>query len=193
MNVQILRQKLALAADDREHFDIALEELARLDRSVGEILAYAKPVRVVAEAIDVAELLAGAARGLGPVLGERGLALRCDAAAALPPIHGDPQQLRQVLTNLVDNAADASRRGDEVTLRARGDAQAITIEVEDHGRGIDADALPRIFEPFFTTRPDGTGLGLAICQKLVRAHGGELAVRSVVGEGATFTITLPRS
>jgi signal transduction histidine kinase len=191
MNVQILRQKLALAADDREHFDIALEELARLDRSVGEILAYAKPVRLAPEAIDVAELLEAAARGLAPVLTERGVALRCELAAALPALHGDPQQLRQVLANLVRNAADASTAGGAVTLRARADGPRVAIEVEDHGRGIAEADLPRIFEPFFTTRPDGTGLGLAICQKLVKAHGGELAVCSTLGQGATFTITLP--
>ena len=77
-------------------------------------------------------------------------------------------------------------------MRARpADATHVAIDVEDHGRGIRADDLPRIFEPFFTTRPDGTGLGLAICHKVVRAHGGDIRVRSVPGEGSTFTIVLP--
>jgi two-component system, NtrC family, sensor kinase len=77
-------------------------------------------------------------------------------------------------------------------VRAKStDAAHVAIEIEDHGRGINADDLPRIFEPFFTTRPDGTGLGLAICHKVVRAHGGDIHVRSAVGEGSTFTILLP--
>jgi signal transduction histidine kinase len=128
------------------------------------------------------------------VLYERGVAVRVeptDASDALT-VHGDPQRLRQVLTNLVDNAANASRPGTEVTLRASatGD-RCVAIEIEDHGRGIGADELPRIFEPFFTTRPDGTGLGLAIVYKVVRAHGGDIKVRSTIGGGSTFTITLP--
>lgn len=192
LNVQILRRKLVLSADDREHLDIALEELARLDRSVAEILEFAKPVKLTSEPIDVGELLETATRGLGPVLSEKGVALRCEPGGALPVVNGDAQRLRQVLANLVGNAADASQPGAHVTVRARpADATHVAIEVEDHGRGITADDLPRIFEPFFTTRPDGTGLGLAIVHKVVRAHGGDIRVRSIVGEGSTFTVVLP--
>jgi signal transduction histidine kinase len=192
LNIQILQRKLELSDDDREHLDIALEELRRLDRSVGEILDFAKPVRLVTEPIDVGDLVEDAATSLSPILSGKGVALRCDAAASLPAVRGDAQRLRQVLVNLLDNAADASTPGAEVTLRARADDAAhVAIDVEDRGKGIRADDLPRIFEPFFTTRPDGTGLGLAICQKLVSAHGGELRVRSSVGVGTTFTVVLP--
>ena len=200
MNVQILRRKLQLPDDDREHLDIALEELARLDRSVAEILDFAKPVKLTSEPIDVGELIETCGRSLLPVLSGRGVSVRIEPA---PPgregerdaltVHGDPQRLRQVLTNLVDNAANASRPGAEVTLRAAatGD-RCVAIEVEDRGRGIGPDDLPRIFEPFFTTRPDGTGLGLAIVHKVIRAHGGDIRVRSTLGAGSTFTITLPQ-
>ncbi len=194
LNVQILRRKLALAPDDAEHLDIALEELRRLDRSVAEILDFAKPVRLAREALDVHALLAEAARGLSPVWSDRGVGLRCEPAAgdALPEVCGDTQRLRQVLTNLVDNAAEASPAGAEVTLRAaRAQTGDVHIDVVDRGRGIDARDLARIFDPFFTTRADGTGLGLAICHKVVAAHGGELRVQSALGQGSTFTIVLP--
>jgi signal transduction histidine kinase len=191
MNVQILRRKAQLPADDMEYFDIALEELARLERSVAEILDYAKPVRIAAAAIDVRDLVDDAARSLAPVVEGKGLQLATDHEVALPPVIVDPQRLRQVLTNLVDNAASASAPGAAVTLRTRRDADRVVIDVEDRGRGIPADDLVRIFEPFYTTRPDGVGLGLAICQKLVRAHGGELRVRSAPGQGSTFSVVLP--
>jgi signal transduction histidine kinase len=191
LNVQILRRKLQLSADDREHLDIALEELARLDKSVAEILDFAKPVKLVPQAVDVAELLADTTRGLSPVLSEKQIALRCEAGDELPSVHGDAQRLRQVLVNLVGNAAEASQPGAHVTIRAKSSDARVAIEVEDHGRGIGAADLPRIFEPFFTTRPDGTGLGLAICHKVVRAHGGDIHVRSTPGEGSTFTVLLP--
>ena len=95
-----------------------------------------------------------------------------------------------MLTNLLDNAAQAQAAG-EVVIRTRVDGGRVAIEVADQGEGIGADDLARIFEPFFTTRPDGTGLGLAICAKLVRAHAGEILVRSARGEGSTFTVLLP--
>jgi signal transduction histidine kinase len=207
LNVQILRRKLQLPDDDREHLDIALEELARLDRSVAEILDFAKPIKLVSEPIDVGELIESTQRHLAPVLSERGVTVRIAPAGApealggaldsMPgelTVQGDPQRLRQVLTNLVDNAANASRPGGDITLRATATAdRRVAIEIEDRGRGITADDLPRIFEPFFTTRPDGTGLGLAIVYKVIRAHGGDIKVRSTVGSGSTFTITLPAS
>jgi len=191
LNVQILQRKLALDPDDAEHFDIALEELARLDKSVAEILDFAKPVRLTTEAIDVGELIETAAKGLTPVLDERGVSIDVSPGADALTVQGDPQRLRQVLVNLVGNAADASRPGARVTLRAAAEAGSIAIEVVDQGRGIGPDDLPRIFEPFFTTRPDGTGLGLAICHKVIRAHGGDIRVRSTVGSGSTFTVVLP--
>ena len=192
LNVQILRRKLQLSDDDREHLDIALEELARLDKSVGEILDFAKPVKLAAEAIDIGELLETTAKGLSPVLSEKGVELELvEPPGDAITVHGDAKRLRQVLTNLVDNAADASGTGAKVILRATAADDHVAIEVEDQGRGIDTHDLPKIFDPFFTTRPDGTGLGLAICHKVVRAHGGDIKVRSAPGAGSTFTVLLP--
>jgi len=194
LNVQILRRKLQLPDDDREHLDIALEELDRLDKSVAEILEFAKPVKIALQPIDVGELIETATRGLTNVLSEKHIALRCEPPKATINalvVRGDPKRLRQVLVNLVDNAADASKPGAEVTVRAAAEGESVAIEIEDHGRGIGAADLAHIFEPFFTTRPDGTGLGLAICHKVVRAHGGELKVRSSEGVGSIFTILLP--
>ena len=76
-------------------------------------------------------------------------------------------------------------------MRTRTENGQVAIDVVDHGSGIQPADLPRIFEPFFTTRPDGTGLGLAIVQKVVRAHGGDVRVRSMPGGGSTFTVMLP--
>ncbi len=196
LNVQILRRMEALAKDEdiREHLDIALEELARLDRSVAEILDFAKPVKLTTETVDVGLLIETAASTLTPVLSEKNIELRTEpsATAAAPlTVTGDAQRLRQMLVNLVSNAAEASTSGAHVILRASAENGNVAIEVEDRGRGIETGDLARIFEPFFTTRPDGTGLGLAICHKVVRAHGGEIKVRSIVGGGSTFTVVLP--
>ena len=208
LNVQILRKMQQLAADEdiREHLDIALEELARLDKSVAEILDFAKPVKLTTETVDVGQLIETAASTLTPVLSEKQIELRTEppgtattsrpgtATTSRKPltVTGDAQRLRQVLVNLVGNAAEASTPGAHVILRASSAENGnVAIEIEDRGRGIGAADLEKIFEPFFTTRPDGTGLGLAICHKVVRAHGGEIKVRSSVGAGSTFTVLLP--
>jgi signal transduction histidine kinase len=106
-----------------------------------------------------------------------------------------PSQVNQVLLNILTNAAQAIDKGRGrivVTTRAIG-AYGVEIEIEDNGRGIAPDVLPKIFDPFFTTKPvgKGTGLGLSIAYKIVSQHGGHIDVRSVVGEGTSVTVTLP--
>jgi signal transduction histidine kinase len=192
MNVQILRGKVELPPGDMEHFDIALDELRRLNQNIQELLDYAKPVRLAPAPIELRDVADDAARGIASVLAERGVTLEVELPEGLPPVRADAQRLRQVLLNLLDNAAKASSRGAAVTLRgSAAEGGRVTVEVADQGRGIEAGDLPKIFEPFFTTRADGTGLGLAIVQKLVRAHAGEVVVRSSPGKGSTFTVVLP--
>jgi signal transduction histidine kinase len=191
MNVQILRGKARLPADDMEYFEIALDELRRLDGHVRELLDYAKPLQLHRETVGVRDLTDDAARTLEPILAERGLHLACEHAGDVPPLSVDPQRIKQVLWNLLENAAKASPHGSTIAVHTRNDAGRVAIDVVDRGSGIAPGDLPRIFEPFFTTRPDGTGLGLAICQKVVRAHAGEIRVHSELATGSTFTVLLP--
>ncbi|MFO0608685.1 MAG: ATP-binding protein [Polyangiales bacterium] len=194
MNVQILRGRAALSEDDREYLDIAVEEIERLNRSVGAILEYARPVAPALEPDDLGEVAADVLRALGPVHAARGVKLSLvrsgDPAAA--PVPFDEALMRKVLVNLVDNAVAASPSGATVTVTTAADDAGATLEVCDRGRGIDPSAIDRIFEPFFTTRPDGTGLGLAIVQKVVRAHQGDVRVESGAS-GTRFRVTLPRA
>ena len=113
----------------------------------------------------------------------------------IPSITCSPSQVNQVLLNLVTNAAQALDKPDRrivVTTRREGE-DAIAIEVADNGKGIPPEALPKIFDPFFTTKEvgKGTGLGLSIAYKIVSEHGGCIDVKSQVGEGSVFTVTLP--
>jgi signal transduction histidine kinase len=177
----------ALATEDRA----ALEELRRLDDHVKELLDYAKPLALHRETVELKDVADDAARTIEPLLGERKQTLEREHMADVPPVAVDPTRLRQVLWNLLDNAAKASPDGATIALRTRRDGEKVAIDIVDHGSGIEAADLARIFEPFFTTRPDGTGLGLAICQKVVRGHGGDIVVSSRPAEGSTFTIVLP--
>ena len=113
----------------------------------------------------------------------------------LPPIVGDPTQLRQVLMNLIVNAGEAigaaSGAIDVTARRVSRDDARVEIAVCDSGSGLDATMHIRLFEPFFSTKGDGRGFGLAIVLGIVRAHGGSIEVDSAPGQGTTFRIFLP--
>ena len=105
-----------------------------------------------------------------------------------------PEELieRQVLINLLLNAADAVQEGGTITVAIRENAGGETeIAVSDTGRGIPQEALSEVFKPFFTTKENGTGLGLAIAQRIVNEHGGRIEAESTHGRGAVFTMILP--
>ena len=108
----------------------------------------------------------------------------------------DAERFRQVVLNLLLNAAQAMPGGGAIDLRVTGerreDGDWALVEVRDSGDGIAEEVRDKLFTPFFTTKEDGTGLGLVTSRKIVEAHGGRLTVDSVPGEGACFTIALPR-
>lgn len=105
-----------------------------------------------------------------------------------------PSQINQVILNLLVNSAQAMKERGTITLRTGGDNRGVWFEVEDTGSGISEDNLNRLFEPFFTTKPvgQGTGLGLSLSYSIVKKHGGDIKVRSRVGEGTAFRVWLPR-
>jgi len=105
-----------------------------------------------------------------------------------------PSQLNQIFLNLIINASQAIEGSGKITVSTREEGEFVRVDVADTGCGIPADIRERIFEPYFTTKPEGvgTGLGLNVARDIARAHGGEITVQSVPGEGATFSVLLPR-
>ncbi|MCA9753867.1 MAG: PAS domain S-box protein, partial [Gemmatimonadetes bacterium] len=122
--------------------------------------------------------------------------MRLEETAEPLILHADPQQIRQVVLNLLSNAAEAihDKTGGEGTILVRTfeGGETVGISVQDDGTGVDARARSRIFEPHFTTKEKGHGFGLAVCHRVVENHGGRIEVASQPGQGATFTIHLPR-
>ncbi len=110
---------------------------------------------------------------------------------AAPPLWADPHQFKQLLLNLLINAAHAMPNGGQLTIGAREEAGQVCIDIADSGSGIAAEVLPHIFEPFYTTRRDGSGIGLAVVRKIVEQHAASIAVRSEVGVGTCFTLCWP--
>ncbi|MCC7391812.1 hypothetical protein IT571_05580, partial [Candidatus Sumerlaeota bacterium] len=133
---------------------------------------------------------------LGYKLTKAGTKVAVSLDAKIPDQLMDAGQMQQVLLNLIMNASEAMPGGGTLSIRTklsrdRSLGPCARIIVQDTGRGIPADVIPRLFEAFYTTRSGGTGLGLFISNKLIKRHGGKISVRSEPSEGTTFTVTLP--
>jgi two-component system sensor histidine kinase PilS (NtrC family) len=195
-SVELLRSA-PLAADDRHLLDIVLREGGRLAQLVTEFLAFARPAPPRREPFDLATLSAEALEALEHDPAAAGVELRRALEPALAV--GDPDQLRQVLWNLLLNAAQAlppaaapgQRRGWVRVACGPSSGGGVELTVEDDGPGVPGADRAQIFTPFFTTKPEGTGLGLATVHRIVDAHGGALTLDSKPGEGARFSVRLP--
>jgi signal transduction histidine kinase len=146
--------------------------------------------------VDMNDLAVKALRALDSELQNHNVATRIELASQLPLIKGHGGQLQEVIVNLIQNAVDAmdavdnDRRVLRVTTEHKGDA--ISVEIEDTGPGVDPKKSDHIFEAFFTTKPLGMGLGLAICRMIVERHKGQLAASAANPHGAIFRIMLPQ-
>ena len=190
-SIELLTQAPQASEDDRTLMTIVKREIARLDVLIGDLLDYANPRPRRSVDFDLGVLVEETlqvARG-DQAFGD--VEVTCEVDKPLR-IHADPAQLRQVLWNLVRNAADAaSAGGKHVKVTAREDADAAKVTVSDDGPGIPPAQLARIFDPFFTTKTHGTGLGLATCHAVIAEHAGEINVESEVGKGTKMVVRVP--
>ncbi len=189
---------IQLLKDEHEGplLDIAQREVLRLNDLVGEFLASARPISLRLTLVSVSAIVdeVVAAFGKDPRYGEQVDIVVAeeddgdgDGQAVL-----DADRVHQVLWNLLLNAAQAMPEGGTIHVSLRLTQRLVTIEVRDEGIGISQEELAKVFDPFYTTRQGGTGLGLANVDRLVRAHGGTVGVRSRVGDGTTFILDFPR-
>ena len=172
---------------------IVTREMARLDHLIAELLDFARPRPPHPYPVELAGAVREFARVLGVDrrLGERRLELALEESVW---IQADPGQLRQVLWNLVRNAAEASPREAPITLSVCAVASPLPwarLSIRDRGHGITAEDRVRLFVPFFTTKQSGTGLGLAIVHRIIAEHEGEIDVYAPLEGGAEFVIHLP--
>jgi len=184
-----------VAAEVREAAADIDHEVARLDRIVGDVLDFARPLRLERAPVDVHALARDAARAA--LEGADGIRARLALEASAGSILSDGERLRGVLVNLIANAreslaADDRASGEEIEVGARGlDRGGVVLWVADRGPGIPPGDLAHVFEPYFTTKRTGTGLGLAISRRVVEALGGALRIESREGEGTRVEVELP--
>ena len=192
-SIELLRASPQTSDDDRTLMGIVNREINRLNVLIGDLLDYANPRPNQPVDFDLGVLveeMAQVARG-DQALGD----IELDVEIAKPlAMHADPAKLRQVLWNLVRNAAEAaSAGGKHVRVAVRAVAGGAEITVTDDGPGMDKELIARIFDPFFTTKERGTGLGLATSHAVIAEHGGRIVVESERGKGTKMVVTLPRS
>jgi two-component system sensor histidine kinase PilS (NtrC family) len=189
-SVELLGGSPGLVESERQLLQIVQSEGKRLEALVRDFLSFAKPASPEIGTVDGHDLVVETAELFRAETERRGVALAVDAEAGIALLADGPQ-MKQVLWNLLGNAADATSAGGSITVVFRRRGKEALLSVTDSGAGIAREDLPRIFDPFFTTKERGTGLGLAIVHRVVEAHGGRIAVQSEPGKGSTFSVSLP--
>jgi signal transduction histidine kinase len=183
------------AAEDRrelqESIDIARAEINRLDSIVTQFLRAIRPSRPQLHPENVNELLQEAIRFFRPEIKDRDIVVKTELRSDLPLLELDRDQMKQVFYNAIKNSFEAMKRRGILRIRTDRDDTHVKISFTDTGGGISPENLSRVFEPYFTTKSGGSGLGLLIVRRIVREHGGELAIESTEGKGLTLTIRLP--
>jgi signal transduction histidine kinase len=173
--------------------DSIVREAARCRTLIQEILAFSHKGRMTQSWIGLDAMIRGTLPLLEPRAKAKRVSLWLDLAGALPPLHGSPTRIQEVIVNLAANALDASPEGGSVTLRTRvDDAGWVRLEVVDEGEGIPPELRDRVLEPFFTTKEPGkgTGLGLWIVHEIVHQHGGTLELEDRT-RGTTIAVRFP--
>lgn len=190
--VATLRRPEIPPADRDTLLGILDEEASRLNRLVGDLLRYARPVNIERQLLSLRDLVV---RGLALVEGHDEVTAELHEPAPVDKIWGDPNLLRQVVENLITNAVQAMSGGGLLTVtlvpHEESGARGIELQIQDTGEGMDTQVRSRALDPFFTTRPSGTGLGLAIVARIIDAHGGRLRIKSAAGAGTVMHVFLP--
>jgi signal transduction histidine kinase len=200
IKARLFTQQKALAPGSRERADAEFigREIDRLEKIVSDFLRFARPVEPERMPLIPSSLLHEVRQLMAPQLRESSIDLVVERAVETKVL-ADPEQLKQVLINLVQNAAEALGKGGTIKLRAVESRitlggrmrEVVIIEVEDNGTGIPPEVQKRLFDPFFTTKQSGTGLGLSIVARIVEKHAGALRFQTAVNRGTTFGVVLP--
>ncbi|TWI70331.1 two-component system sensor histidine kinase HydH [Desulfobotulus alkaliphilus] len=184
------RQLFPGESPHHEAADILIREVNRMDRVIGELLEFARPSDIQPLKTLPLPLIQHALRLIAPDAAMKRIQIHEDLPS-LPEIHLDPDRFTQVMLNLCLNAIQAMEEGGTLSIRAKTEASFLILDIEDTGKGMAEEDIPKIFDPFYTTKSKGTGLGLAVVEKIITAHGGKIRVDSVPGKGTRFSLFFP--
>jgi len=187
-----VERRLAEDPAAQEKLQIIQREVKRLETFLGELRDFLRPVPPSKREIDLNRVIQDVQGLMMEAAREKGVTMEDRLDPRLPKIEADPNQLEQVLVNLVKNALEATEENGRIVLASGCRDEQVWFSVHDTGKGMPAEVLEKIFHPFFTTKDKGTGLGLAVIHKIITDHHGTITVDSAAGEGSTFTVRLPQ-
>ena len=172
----------------KEYLNIIASRVRESEKIVADLLSLSRTRPVEQQTVPVTDLITEVLARYPPS-DDIKVVTRVDPE--LPPLFVDPQQIRQVLTNLITNAYQAMPDSGEVKITAHLEQNTVHLLIADTGEGMSPETINKVFEPLFTTKPRGIGLGLAISKNLIEVNGGSIQVKSTEGLGSTFILTLP--
>ena len=187
---QLLPAEYGDPAFRKEFIDSITREVNRINRIVNDLLDYARPRKDKRRATDMSRLLDETLSSLKAAFDEHHVTIEKNYSQT-PQVEIDPEQMRQVLVNLMMNALEAMPSGGTIACAVRVHEETVEVAVSDTGKGIGDETMKEIFNPFFTTKEGGTGLGLAIVQRIVSEQGGRITVESSNNKGTCFKLFLP--
>ena len=191
--LELLKTEVAPNNKRRKLLDMALSEIIRLSDLLRKMLSFSKPDQEERQPVDINSVLDEILLLHEKIFKENDINIVPTFAEGLGLVYASKNQLRQVFLNMVTNARDAMPEGGTLAVVTGGDTDKVYVEIVDTGTGIREKNLDKIFDSFFTTKREikGVGLGLSVCYGFIKDHGGDIEVNSQVGEGTTFTISLP--
>jgi signal transduction histidine kinase len=196
MRLFSLSRSLDLDSNQKEDFDVISKEISHIDTIVQNFLEFSRPPRLKLQSVSPSDVVDQAIQLLQHRLASYEVFIKIQRKEPLPPVQLDPEQLKEVIINIIINACEAMGQGGAIVIHETSHIEgkkfrSTVIRISDNGPGIPDAIQGKIMDPFFTTREEGTGLGLSIADRIVEEHGGRLDVESKEGSGSTFIITLP--
>lgn len=196
MRLFSLSRALDMPIPQKEDFEVISEEISHIDTIVQNFLEFSRPPRLKTQDISPSDVVDLVLQLLRHRLESGNISVKLNRSRVLPKVQIDPEQMKEVLVNLIVNACESIEgegmieiSEEEHSIKEKGNV--VLIRLADNGPGIPAEIQAKVLQPFFTTKEDGTGLGLSIAERIVNNHGGSLEFQSNEGEGTVFTITLP--
>lgn len=190
MIVQLLQSEFGDKDPRSEPLHIIQSEIDRLEGIVGSLLDFARPSRPKIVDIELEKLIRECCVLIKNQFKKQNIKFSLKTTTDCPNIVGDPDQLKQVFINILNNAVQAMENGGNLTVSIEPRDDSVAVIFEDSGEGIPAERIEEIFNPFMTTKEDGTGLGLSMALRIIEEHGGRIEVQSTEGIGSTFLVYL---
>ena len=186
-----------MSVSQKEDFNVISEEINHIDTIVQNFLEFSRPPKLRKQMISPSDIVDLVIQLLKHRIESGNIDVIFHRKEPLPQIEIDPEQIKEVLVNLIVNACEAMEKGgileifeDRKYVKNMGDT--LVIRLKDNGPGIPVSIQEKILQPFYTTKEEGTGLGLSIAERIVSNHGGTITFESIEGNGTTFIITLVR-